>query len=109
MTLKNGFGNLEKALFNWPIVLQYDLKLKYRLISRKFSGVKFFHPRLYPFNNPIKSLYFRLFVFSVLFARFHNKAHSVTFEIIGLQIFLASHADILARGRNMFQSPNGIC
>ena len=35
--------NLEKALFNWPIVLQYDLKLKYRLISRKFSDVKFFH------------------------------------------------------------------
>ena len=72
MTLKNGFGkcffcfvfsvngrkdqiwtlrfpakenpNMEKALFDWPIVLQYDVKAKYRLISRKFSGMKFFQP-----------------------------------------------------------------
>ena len=35
---------MEKALFDWPIVLQYDVKAKYRLISRKFSGVKFFQP-----------------------------------------------------------------
>ena len=32
--------NMEKALFDWPIVLQYDVKAKYRLISRKFSGVR---------------------------------------------------------------------
>ena len=36
--------NMEKALFDWPIVLQYDVKAKYRLISRKFSGMKSFHP-----------------------------------------------------------------
>ena len=36
--------DMEKALFNWPIVLQYDVKAKYRLISRKFSGMKFFQP-----------------------------------------------------------------
>ena len=36
--------NIEKALFDWPIVLQYDVKAKYRLISREFSGMKFFHP-----------------------------------------------------------------
>ena len=36
--------NMEKALFDWPIVLQYDIKPKYQLISRKFSGVKSFHP-----------------------------------------------------------------
>ena len=36
--------HMEKALFDWPIVLQYDVKAKYRLISRKFSGMKFFHP-----------------------------------------------------------------
>ena len=35
--------NMEKALFDWPIVLQYDVKAKYRLISRKFSGRKFIH------------------------------------------------------------------
>ena len=34
--------NMEKALFDRPIVLQYDVKAKYRLISRKFSGMKFF-------------------------------------------------------------------
>ena len=27
--------NMEKALFDWLIVLQYDVKAKYRLISRK--------------------------------------------------------------------------
>ena len=36
--------NMEKALFDWPIVLQYDVKAKNRLISRKFSGMEFFHP-----------------------------------------------------------------
>ena len=34
--------NLEKALFDWPIVLQYDVKAKYRLISRKFFGHEVF-------------------------------------------------------------------
>ena len=38
--------NMEKALFDWPIVLQYDVTAKYRLICRKFSGMKFFHPRV---------------------------------------------------------------
>ena len=37
---------MEKALFDWPIVLQYDVKAKYRLISRKFFGHKNF------FNHP---------------------------------------------------------
>ena len=35
---------IEKALFDWPIVLQYDVKAKYQLISRKLSGIKFFSP-----------------------------------------------------------------
>ena len=35
--------NTEKALFDWPIVLQYEVQAKYGLISRKFSGMKFFH------------------------------------------------------------------
>ena len=38
-------ANMEKAFFHWPIVLQHDVKAKYRLISRKFSGMKVFHPR----------------------------------------------------------------
>ena len=44
--------NMEKALFNWPIVLQYDVKAKYRLISRKLLGVKFFHPNVRLLNQP---------------------------------------------------------
>ena len=30
--------NMEKALFDWPIVWQYFVKAKYRLISGKLSG-----------------------------------------------------------------------
>ena len=36
--------NMDKVLFDWPIVLQYDVKAKNRLISRKFSGMIFFSP-----------------------------------------------------------------
>ena len=36
--------NMERALFNWPIVLQFDVKAKYRLISRKFFGHEVFSP-----------------------------------------------------------------
>ena len=35
---------MEKGLFDWSIVLQYDVKAKCQLISRKFSRMKFFHP-----------------------------------------------------------------
>ena len=38
------YANMEKVLFDWPIVLQSDAIAKYRLVSRKFSGMKFFHP-----------------------------------------------------------------
>ena len=34
--------NMEKALFDWPIVLQNDVKAKYQLISRKFFGHEVF-------------------------------------------------------------------
>ena len=34
--------SMEKVFFDWPIVLQYDVKAKDPLISRKFSGMKFF-------------------------------------------------------------------
>ena len=74
---------MKKPLFDWPIVLQYDVKAKYRLISRKFSGMTFFHPSVrltksharvcIRSKKPIKSLYFRSFVISGLFARFYFK------------------------------------
>ena len=64
--------SIEKALIDWPNVLQYDVKAKYQLISSKFYRTwSFFtrafawptksHARLYPFDKPIKSLYFRSF------------------------------------------------
>ena len=34
--------NMEEALLDWPIVLQYDVKAKYWLISRKFSSMQLF-------------------------------------------------------------------
>ena len=36
--------NIEKALFDWPIMLQCGVKAKYRLISRKFSSMTVFQP-----------------------------------------------------------------
>ena len=36
--------NMEKALFDWPIMFQYDVKAKYQLISRKFFGHEVFSP-----------------------------------------------------------------
>ena len=75
--------NMEKTLLNWPIVLQYDVKAKYRLIFGKFSVMKFFHPsvRLTSQNSRevcihdelIKCLFFRSFVVSVSFESFHFK------------------------------------
>ena len=76
--------NMEKALFDWPVVLQYDVKAKYRLISRKFSGMKFFSPErslnqpkatricIRSINQSNRSISVRLVV-SVLFAHFHLK------------------------------------
>ena len=75
--------NMKKELFNWPILLQHDLKAKYWLFSKKFLGMKFFHPSIRLtnqkprafdlFNKRIKSLYFHSFVVSVLFPHFHFK------------------------------------
>ena len=30
--------NMEEGLFDWPIVLQYDVKAKYRLILERFQA-----------------------------------------------------------------------
>ena len=35
---------MEKALFDWPIVLQYNVKARHQLISRKFFGHEVFSP-----------------------------------------------------------------
>ena len=46
--------NVKKALFDWPIVLRYDVKAKYRWISRKFLGMKFLQPER-SLNNQTKA------------------------------------------------------
>ena len=64
MTLKNGFGKcflfalstkenptMEQALFDWSIVLQYDVKVKYQLIKRRFFGHELFSAE-YSLNQP---------------------------------------------------------
>ena len=43
--------NMEKVLFDWPIVLQYDVKAKCWLMSRKLSGMKLFHPSIRSTNE----------------------------------------------------------
>ena len=35
------YPNMEKVLFDCPIVLQYDVNEKYPLISKKFSSIHF--------------------------------------------------------------------
>ena len=73
--------NMEKALFDWPIVLQYDVKAKYRLISRKFFGHEVFSAEL---NQPkatrvcIRSInksnrFISVRFLFYLFGRFHFK------------------------------------
>ena len=53
--------NTEKASLDWPIVFHYDIKEKYmeRLISRKFSGMKFFHLSVRLTNPKATCIYIR--------------------------------------------------
>ena len=60
---------MEKALYDWPIVLRYDFKGKYRcgsFLESEVLGQALFSPErhalLHPFDKIIKSLYFRSFV-----------------------------------------------
>ena len=48
-------ANMEKALFDWPIVLQYDVKAKYRLNASFFPCLELLF--LYPtIRQLVKSL-----------------------------------------------------
>ena len=80
--------NMEKALFDWPIELQYDVKAKYRLISRKFSGflpersftqTKTAHVCIRSINQSNRS-YFRSFVV-YSFASFHFKVMRISLYV----------------------------
>ena len=74
--------NIQKTLFDWPIVLQYDVKAKYQLISGKFSDMKVLisperllnQPKAIPvcirsINHSNRSIYFRwMFCFVLVFS-----------------------------------------
>ena len=77
--------NMEKALFDWPIVLQYYVKAKYRLISSNFSSMEFFYPsvpltykrpRAFVSINPSNRFISVRFFISVLFARFSHQGYT---------------------------------
>ena len=61
MTSKQCIGGFLKSSRAWSF------------LTRAFAKPIKIHARLYLFNKPIKWLYFRSFVVSVLFARFHFK------------------------------------
>ena len=77
--------------------------------------MKFFHPsvrltnksqaRLFPFDKPIKSLYFRSFVVSVLFARFHFK---VIRKSLYLWTKMFEQLIILSYNGDVFKLPQGL-
>ena len=46
---------MEKTLFDWPIVLQYDVRAKDPLISRKFSSMKFFYASVRLTNQKLRA------------------------------------------------------
>ena len=87
--------NKEKALFDWPIELQYDVKGKYRLTSRKFSGMNFFSPErslnqpkatrvcIRSINQSNRSISVRLFFLfcSRVFISRSYKNRSITFKL----------------------------
>ena len=81
--------NMEKAQFDWPIVLQYDVKAKYRLISRKFSGMTFFHPSVCLTNQiTVSARLLFLFCSRVFISRSYensfNKLHCFPFICVCL-------------------------
>ena len=70
----------------WPIVLQYDVKAKFRLNTRRFSGWLFFFSSERSLNQPKAThicIYIRSVVISALFARFHFKIIRKLFYLVG--------------------------
>ena len=95
--------NMEKALFDWPIVLQYDVKAKYRLISRKFFGhdvfsaerslnqpkaTRVFIRSINQSNRSISVLLLFLFCSRVFISRSHKNRSIERFHSRGQQLIL---------------------
>ena len=107
--------NMEWELFDWPIVLQYDVKAKYRLISRNFFGHEVFsaerslnHPKatrvcIRSINQSNRSISVRLlflfcsrvfisrsyenrFTNKLFFQHFNNKSSNASSELFLLYV-----------------------
>ena len=99
--------NMEKALFHWPVALQYDVKAKYWLISGKFFEHEVSSAE-HSFNQPkatrvcIRSqiALFCLFVVSVLFVRLYFKViqkspyQDCNINLLAALCYLKLHEDI---------------
>ena len=82
---QGNYLNVEKALFDWPIMFQYDVNAKYRLISRKFFGHEVFSPELSldqpkamhvcirSIDQSNRSIFVRLLLLFCFSLRFHFK------------------------------------
>ena len=75
-----------KHKFDWAIMLQNNVKAKYRFIPWKFFGDEVFQRSVCSIciHLTIKALYFRSFVVSVLFAPFHFKIIRKLLSLLGL-------------------------
>ena len=97
--------NMEKALFDRPIVLQHDFKAMYQLISRKFSGMKFLHPSVRLTNQKPRTFVSPLvpLVVSVLLARFHFKVIRKSLKpVVLLLVFCMAFQKFIKPARGPF-------
>ena len=103
--------SMEKALFDWPVVLQFDVKAKYRFISRKFFGHEVFSPErslnqpeathvsVRSINQSNRSISFRLlflFCSRVFISRSHENR-----SILRTRATFTRHGAIFARLKNL--------
>ena len=118
------FPNMEKALFDWPMVLHYDVKAKNRLISRKFSGISFFHQSkatrvcirsTNQSNRSISVRFFFLFCSRVFISRSYknrsqrNKNAKKPRQYSAEPVWIKKHFNILYRFRVALESILTIC
>ena len=93
--------NMEKALFDWPIVLQYDVKAKHLLISTKFFGHEVFSPER-SLNQPNAT--------RVCISSINQSNYSVSFRLLFFsRVFISrsyencSNMEFSSQRRGMFQ------
>ena len=93
--------NIEKALFNWPIVFQYDVKVKYRLISsyseRSLKATRVCIRSTNQSNRSIPVCFFFLFCSRVFILRSY-KNRSTRYNMWPLWLFTSRASSYLQHG-----------